>query len=80
VLWRSIADDDSIFVADPDPDHHLAVWLDGFPRQGYAPWSWHVLDSDGDLVARAYTTTRERAQAAAESAYAELVGNGAARA
>ena len=42
--WRKAADDGSAWVADPEPECHLAVW------QGERGWEWHVLGPDGRVI------------------------------
>lgn len=39
-----LADDGSVWVADPEPEYHLSVW------QGERGWDWHVLGPGGRVI------------------------------
>ncbi len=47
VRWRKAADDGTAWVADPEPDYHLAVWR---ASKGHIGWDWHVVDKAGEVL------------------------------
>jgi hypothetical protein len=47
-LWRPVAEDESIWSADPDPEHHLSAW------RGERGWDWHVLDPKGRRIVQGW--------------------------
>ena len=59
--WRKAADDGSAWVADPEPECHLAVW------RGERGWDWHVLDPGGKVIVQQWAEP----DAAAAKAIAE---------
>lgn len=66
--WCTAAEDDSAWVADPEPRYHLAAW-----RTAHG-WDWHVVDPRGEVLARSWDEpTLETAQAQAEVRYSALV-------
>ncbi len=65
--WRKAIDDGSAWVADPDPDHHLAVWQASLRGGG---WDWHVIDKAGHVLGEGMAEiTESDAKAKAESWY-----------
>lgn len=62
--WRTAFDDVSVWVADPEPEYHLAVW------QGDRGWDWHVLDPRGEKIVQGWAEPNlTAAKATAEKCY-----------
>lgn len=78
VEWRRVAADGSVWAADPEPAYHLAAWS----TDGWWHGVWHVLDSAGNILARAdgeRLSNEGITRVRAEEAYRALVARGSAR-
>jgi hypothetical protein len=64
IRWHRVAEDGTIWSADPEPSIHLAVWLDG-----KAPWAWHALDERGNVLEWGFAQSLEVSKTDAEAWY-----------